>query len=384
MIIAIDGYEANTGLRVGIGRYAFEIITGIYRLVCAGGKYPGLKFRIYLPGPRTPHWPESTDFWQYSTASPSRLWTFIGLPVALYRDRPEADVIFSPTHYIPRFTYIPTVCAVMDLSYVYFPEYFRKQDLYKLKNWTEYSVKHAQKILTISRNSRDAIIKTYKVNEKSVVVTYPGLTDMESKKIMSKTELSDKYRISSNYILSVGTLQPRKNYGRLIEAFAMFLKKNRQQFSNLQLVIIGKKGWLYDEILAAPEKHGITGSVRFLDFVPDPDLPSFYRNALAFTLPSLYEGFGLPVLEAMASGCPVVVSKTSSIPEIAGRAGVYVDPANSESIAEGLLTAVRQRNLIQGKFRIRIGKERAAEFTWDKAARQTLEVLTDVVRKGKA
>ena len=137
-----------------------------------------------------------------------------------------------------------------------------------------------------------------------------------------------------NYILSVGTLQPRKNYSKLIEAFSLFLKANKQKFSDLQLLIIGKKGWLYEEILAAPRKFGVAERVKFLDFVKDEDLPGYYAHALCFALPSLYEGFGLPVLEAMAYQCPVVVSNVSSLPEIAGKAAVYVDPESAESIAQ--------------------------------------------------
>ena len=189
---------------------------------------------------------------------------------------------------------------------------------------------------------------------------------------MKKVLPTKKYK---NYILSVGTLQPRKNYTRLIEAFSLFLKANKQKFSDLQLLIIGKKGWLYEDILAAPKKFGVGDRVKFLDFVPDSELPSFYQHALCFALPSLYEGFGLPVLEAMAYKCPVVVSNVSSLPEIAGEAGIYVDPASAESIAQGLLTAVRQRNLIQGKQRISTGLAQMKKFTWEKAARQTLDVL---------
>jgi glycosyltransferase involved in cell wall biosynthesis len=178
-----------------------------------------------------------------------------------------------------------------------------------------------------------------------------------------------------NYILSVGTIQPRKNYAKLIEAFSLFIKENRQKFSDLKLVIIGKKGWLYEPILAAPKKYGIEDRVQFLDFVPDSALPSYYKNALCFALPSLYEGFGLPVLEAMAYKCPVVVSNVSSLPEIAGRAGIYVDPTDATDIAQGLLTAVRQRNLIQGKNRVSTGVAQAGKFTWEKAAKETLEAL---------
>jgi glycosyltransferase involved in cell wall biosynthesis len=189
---------------------------------------------------------------------------------------------------------------------------------------------------------------------------------------MPKADLSLKTP-TADYILSVGTLQPRKNFARLIEAFSSISSK----YPNLSLVIVGKKGWLYEEILAAPKKHEIETRVKFLDFVADKELPALYKNAKVFALPSLYEGFGLPVLEAMSYGCPVVVSRTSSLPEIAGEAGIYVDPEDAESIAKGLAEALEGKSRDE---RAGAAKVQVAKFTWEKAAKQTLEVLEKVGR----
>jgi len=372
MVIAIDGYEANVANRVGIGRYAYEILHHIYKL-----HRDTVQFRVYIPNPPLPDMPKETAWWQYRVVGPKKLWTFLGLPRALIHDTPQADVVFTPTHYIPRFISIPRIMSIMDCSYLRYPEMFRVKDRVQLTHWTRYSASHAEAIFTISEFSRNAIIQAYEVNPKKVVVTYPGLTGKAPYMGIDK-----KHSIAKHYILSVGTIQPRKNYTRLIEAFSLFLQKNRQRFGIINLVIVGKKGWLYEEILAAPTKFGVENRVKFLDFVPDSDLPALYKNALCFALPSLYEGFGLPVAEAMAQGCPVVVSKCSSLPEIAGKAGIYVDPESAESIANGLLSAVRQRNLMQGRSRIKRGLEQAAKFTWETAARQTLDIL-ERVAKGK-
>lgn len=381
MIIAIDGYEANAGSRVGIGRYAYEILLHLYRLL-SSSKIKDIEIRVYLPNKPRADMPAETSWWKYSTRGPSSLWTFIGLPLALWGDSPKADVIFSPTHYVPRFTAIPRVMAVMDLSYLYFPKLFRSRDLFQLTRWTRFGIAHAEAICTISKFSKDDIIKRYGIAANRVHVTYPGFSmDKSPVSERGQEKIFTKYGIARHFILSVGTVQPRKNYVRLIEAFARFLTQNKQKFGEIQLVIIGKKGWLYERIFEAPKKFGIEGRVAFLDFVPDSDLPAFYRQALCFALPSLYEGFGLPVLEAMAYKCPVVVSNISSLPEIAGKAGIYVDPKDVKSITDGLLTAVRQRNLIQGKTRIQTGMARVKEFSWEKAARQTLDILRDV---GKA
>jgi len=360
MHIGIDGYEANIGERVGIGQYAFELLSGLAR-ICTRHTVT-----VFLPSPPRPDMPAASERWKYVVAGPAKLWTVIGLPMAIKKHL--VDVFFSPTHYIPRFTRVPKVMAIMDISYLKYPELFRAKDLYQLRNWTAYAVSRAAKIITISQSSKNDIIKAYRVPESRVVVTYPGFS-MKNESI-SKTP--------SNYILSVGTIQPRKNYARLIEAFALFLKENKQKFSDLKLVIIGKKGWMYESILAAPAKFDVSDRVQFLDFVADSELASYYKNALCFALPSLYEGFGLPVLEAMAYKCPVVVSNVSSLPEIAGKAGIYVNPEDASDIARGLLTAVRQRNLIQGKSRVSAGMEQMKKFTWEKAARETLAVLENV------
>jgi glycosyltransferase involved in cell wall biosynthesis len=378
MIIAVDGYEANVPMRVGIGRYAYDILKNIYTILgrSNGGNY---EFRIYLPQKPLPDMPKETRWWRYIVRGPSKLWTFIGLPLALSVDCPRADVVYSPTHYVPRFTSIPRVMAIMDTSYIEYPEMFRKKDLFQLTHWTRYAASNAKAICTISKFSKNAIIRAYKIPQDQVIVTYPGIS-MPTTSNDQDAAVCKKYQITKHYILSVGTIQPRKNYIRLIEAFAIFLKLNKQKFGEIQLVIVGKKGWLYESILDAPEKYGVSHKVKFLHSVPDADLPALYKNALCFALPSLYEGFGLPVLEAMAYKCPVVVSNNSSLPEIAGEAGIYVDPKDVASITEGLLSAVRQRNLIQGKTRVQQGLTQVKLFTWEKAAKETLDVLTRVGR----
>lgn len=381
MILAIDGYEANVKSRVGIGRFSYELLVHMYELLYAS-ENKDVTVRVYLPSHALADMPKETSWWKYIVCTPAKLWTFVGLPMALRRAQPQADVIFSPTHYVPRFVKTPKVMAIMDLSYLFFPEMFRKQDLYKLIHWTKYSAATAKRIITISQYSKDAIIRAYHVPARNVVVAYPGFS-MPNESINQKSQevIYAKYGLNRHFILSVGTIQPRKNYEKLIEAFSGFLRLNKQKFGTIQLVIIGKKGWLYEKILESPKKFGIEESVKFLHNVPDSDLPYFYRQALCFALPSLYEGFGLPVLEAMAYKCPVVVSNVSSLPEIADKAGVYVDPENVESITGGLLTAVRQRNLIQGKSRIQKGLAQVKTFTWEKAAKQTLEILQEVGSK---
>ncbi len=373
MHIAIDGYEANIPRRVGIGRYAYEILHAMYAITARKKEFERNTFTVYVPTPPLPDLPGETPWWRYRLAKPKSLWTFFGLPAALTADTSRADVVFSPTHYVPRFVDMPKVMAIMDLSYLVYPQMFRKQDLHKLTHWTAYSTRHAQRILTISEHSKDAIIHAYHIQNERVVVTYPGVTMQQA--TSRESDVKKKYALPERYILAVGTLQPRKNYVRLIEAFAILTSS----LPDVRLVIVGKKGWLYQEILDAPKKFGIADRVMFLHDVTDIELPVLYANAQCFVLVSLYEGFGFPVLEAMHAKCPVVASDVSSLPEVVGDAGILVDPENVRSIAEGIARALTP----QARDLVKKGLLQVKKFSWEKAARQTLAVLEEVGRSEK-
>lgn len=362
MIVGIDGNEANVQKRVGIGEYAFELLIQFSRL---NFKIHDLKFVIYLKNNPLSDFPKENDNWEYRVIGPKKFWTQIGLPKDLYLHSPRPDVFFTPSHYAPRFSPIPTAISIMDLSYIKFPNLFKKSDLYQLKNWTKYSVKKASKIFTISLASKNDIIKEYKLPQNKVVVTYPGLREIEA----NKSKLS-----MNKYILFVGTLQPRKNIVRLVEAFSRIEDK----YPELKLLIVGKKGWFFEDIIESPKRFGVQNKVEFLDFVKDEDMPDLYKNAQCFVLPSLYEGFGLPVLEAMKNGCPVVLSNVSSLPEAGGDAALYVDPENVNDIATKI-----DKVLSDAKLRsemIKKGREQVKKFSWEKTAKETLKVLEEIAR----
>lgn len=368
MIIGIDGNEANVEKRVGISEYAFQLLRQF-----AESRNQNLEFRIYLKDEPNEDLPKETKGWHYRVLKPGKLWTQWRLPLDLFLHNPRPDVFFSPTHYAPRFSPVPTVVSVMDLSYLYFPEMFNKSDLLQLRNWTAYSVKKACKIFTISNSSKNDIMKEYKINSDRVVVTHLGIKESVTltPHIYSMNELKGKYGLSDNFILFVGTLQPRKNIKRLIEAFAKV-----KGIKDLELVIVGRKGWLYEEILEAPKELGIEERVKFLENVEDDELPLFYKNALCFVLPSLYEGFGLPVLEAMKQSCPVITSNISSLPEAGGDAALYVDPEDVDDIAKKITELVSSEKL--RKELIEKGKAQVKKFSWEKTARETLEILEQV------
>lgn len=371
MTIGIDGNEANVGRRVGIGEYAYELLTEFYKLRDKG--VTQTKFTIYLKDTPLQDMPKETVWWKYVLVKPRKLWTQIGLPIYLFTHFPRPDVFFTPSHYSPRMSPVPSIISIMDLSYIHFPHLFAKNDLYQLNNWTAYSARNAAKIFTISNASKSDILTVYKKKSQDVYVTHLGIKPTTMQHELTKAELEKKFGITGNYILFVGTLQPRKNIARLIEAISLIKEKE------VQLVVVGKKGWLYEDILRAPEKFGVSQRVKFLDFVSDEDLPSLYKHAEVFVLPSLYEGFGLPVLEAMKNGCPVITSNISSLPEAGGDAAVYVDPQSVEDIAEKIdmvLKDEKMRDTMRKK-----GLEHIKKFSWEKTARETLEILEEVAKK---
>jgi glycosyltransferase involved in cell wall biosynthesis len=368
MLIGIDANEANVLSRVGISEYAYQVLLKLYEL----RKNDKIKhsFVIYLKAAPLSALPPSTSWWQYKIIKPAKLWTQIGLPLHLLVTSKKPDVVLSLTHYAPRFTTVPTVVSIMDLSFIHFPETFKSNDLYQLKNWTKYSVKNAAKVITISQSSKDDIIKYYKVKAQNIKVVHLGLKELSMTTVSKDLQ---EFGVNKKYILFVGTLQPRKNIVSLIKAFSLLPQELKDSH---QLVIIGKKGWLYEDILKAPSTWGVEDKVLFLDYISDNDLPQFYKKAEVFVLPSLYEGFGLPILEAMRFGCPVITSNVSSLPEAGGNAALYFDPENIEDIEstiEKVLTDDKVRESMIEK-----GHEHYKKFTWEKAAKEVLEVLEEV------
>ncbi len=384
MTIGINGYEAvisrfgrdpKTGLprRVGSGEYCFELLVNLNKIDKKN------QYIIFLPKAPTVDLPNSSDNWHYKVIGPRRFWTLFALSIEFLFRRSRVDIFFSPAHYLPIFLPVKSAVSVLDISYIHFPKLFKKKDLYQLKNWTAYSVKKASKVLTISHASKGDIIKTYGLPESKVVVAYPGIREISNLKsqISNMDKIKKKYGIEGDYILFVGTLQPRKNIVRLIQAFAELKTQNSKiKNKDIELIIVGKKGWLYEEILEAPKKFGIEDRVKFLDFVSDEDLPYFYKNAVCFVLPSLYEGFGLPVLEAMKYGCPVIASNVSSLPEAGVDAALYINPLDVGDIAKNLELIIRSSEL--RKKLIEKGYHQVKKFSWEKTARETLKVLERV------
>lgn len=378
MKIGINGYEAvvprfgynkETGLpnRVGSSLYCYQLLLNLEKIDKKN------TYEIYLPQSPTSDMPKVTENWKYKVIPTRKMWTLTSLSFELLKNRSSLDVFFTPTHYLPLFAPKKSIVSILDVSYILFPNLFKKRDLIQLRKWTNFSAKKSMKILTISQSSKNDIIKEYRVGPNKVEVIYPGInTDLASNKDLSMEDLEKSFGIKNKFILFVGTLQPRKNIERLIEAFSKLE-------TDVNLVIVGRRGWQYEEILNAPQKYNVKDRVLFLQNVGDEQLPSLYKNAQFFILPSLYEGFGIPVLEAMNYGCPVIVSNVSSLPEVGGDAVLYVDPSSSEDIAKKMQKLLDDGNL--RKDLIQKGKKQVEKFSWEKSARETLAVLEEVANE---
>ena len=371
MIIGIDINEANIPQRVGVNQVAFATLANLIKHISPQDKIIALG----KDGP-LPDMPQTSESLSYEIFGPKKLWVLTGLTKRLFLGKPKINVLFSPSHYTPLISRTPSVIYIMDLSYERFgTDYFTSEDLTQLKKWTPLSAKKAKKVLTISKFSKDEIISLYKVPPEKIKVVYPGFNrDLFHGKIpiTKQNQIKRKYQVSGSYLLYVGTLQPRKNLTRLIKAFSQL---NRPR---LKLVIGGKRGWFYQQIFDQVKDLKIEDRVIFTGYIPDEDLPGLIKSSRAYVLPSLYEGFGMPPVEAQSVGVPVVVSKTSSLPEVVGDSGIYIkDPYSVPSIKNALET-VLSLTLQKRAEVIAQGKENAKRFSWEKNAQQILKVLKKV------
>ncbi len=365
MKIGIEAERANLPNPTGVERYAAELIRNLAKLDHINEYIlyfrtkpqdwftklpPNFKIRL-IPFPK---------FWTQIRIS----WEMIFHPVDILVILASAMPIIHPKK---------SIFTAHDLAFEISSESFTKF-MYHYQRWSSrFAAKHAARIFAVSEATKKDLTRFYGVDPSKVTVTHLGYDTSKfyPRSYEEVQKVLDEYGlVYQKYILFVSTIQPRKNIVRLVEAFE---KLRKEKHIEEKLVIIGGRGWLWEPILKKVKTAGIDGSVKYLDYIQFEDLPCLYSGAKLFALPSLYEGFGLTPLEAMASGAPVVVSNISSMPEVAGDAGILVNPESVDSIAEGLLKVITDSNLRQQM--IVKGLERAKQFSWENTAKKTLEVF---------
>ncbi len=365
MRLGIDASRATAAQRTGTEQYARRLIAGLAQLVA-----PPDGLRLYFrddPGA----WLAAHPAVERRVIPFPRLWTHLRLSWELLAVRPRPDVLFVPAHVLPLAHPLPSVVTVHDLGYHHFPNAHPARQRRYLDWSTRRAARAATHLLADSHATARDLTTIYAVPESKVTVVYPGRD--EGLRRVDPAEVRARYDLPADYVLHVGTLQPRKNLLRLIEAVADL----RKAHPALTLVLAGRAGWLAEPILAVARAQPW---VRLLNYVPDADLAGLYSGARVFAFPSLYEGFGFPVLEAMACGVPVVCANTASLPELAGDAALTVDPLDTAALAAALGRALTDDALTAGL--VGRGHAQIERFTWARAAAAAWGVLRAVGERG--
>jgi glycosyltransferase involved in cell wall biosynthesis len=305
----------------------------------------------------------------------ARLWReHVLLPLACRRERVE--LLHCPKSAIPYFSPCPTVVTLHDLIPIRHPETekFAAQLYWRLQ--IPIAARRSSFVITDSEHAREEIMTDFRVAPERIRAIMLGFNPamLEQRNRAAGKAVRNRYGLPEGYLLYVGTIQPRKNIDTLIEAYAR-LGRDRKDLP--KLVIVGRKGWLYDKLFNRIAELGLVDEVLFTGFVPDEDLPYIYDGARLFAYLSFFEGFGLPPLEAMACGVPVVTSNTTSLPEVVGDAGITVPPADTEQVAAALVRVLDDPELAAALGER--GRNRARLFSWDAAATETLAIYRKVL-----
>ncbi len=305
-----------------------------------------------------------------------RLWTHGRLSWEMVRCRPDA--LFVPAHVLPLIHPAASVVTVHDLGYLQYPEAHPWRQRLYLDRSTRWSVRAAGHLLADSMSTKSDLVSHYGVPLSKVTVAYPGvdkhLAPVRDRAVID--EVRTRLRIREPYFLYLGSIQPRKNLSRLLSAFAAFDPGFFQVAPSL--VIAGKRGWLCEDLFAQAEGLGLDRRVVFPGYIDDEDKAALLSGAIAFVFPSLYEGFGLPVVEAQACGCPVVTSTSSSLPEVAGEGALLVDPSDTRAVRDAMWRIATDTPLRRSL--IERGHINARRFSWEACAHTALYAIERCAR----
>ncbi|HET7087915.1 MAG TPA: glycosyltransferase family 1 protein [Anaerolineae bacterium] len=365
MLIGIDASRAVASQATGTEYYSQHLIRALIELA------PERRFRLYFNRPPVGDAYRASHV-EHRIMSFPRLWTHVRLAIDVTLHPP--DVLFVPAHVLPVVHPRPSVVTIHDLGYLYFPETHPQAERLYLNLSTRWNAQTSARVIADSQATKDDLMRHYGTPPEKIVVAHPGVEPAVRRieDVQRIQAVKSHYGVEGEYLLYLGTLQPRKNLARLIEAFA------RSSATQSRLVIAGKKGWLYDDLFRQVERFGLGHRVIFTGYVPDEDKSALLSGATALVFPSLYEGFGFPVPEAMACGTPVICSSTSSLPETAGDAALLVDPIDVDAIASAI-DRMTSDSALRWKLIAR-GYLQAGKFTWQACAKKILETLDEVAR----
>ena len=304
---------------------------------------------------------------------PRLFWEQISLPRFLKKNK--IDVLHSPSFVMPIISKAKNVLTVADMTFITHPQVHTLIKRVYFSLFMPYSIKKADRVISISESTKKDILHYVKVDEKKIKTIYLAADSsfIVQNKEKCRKKIKENYDVSSPFILFIGMIEPRKNLERLIIAFSELRKKGNIPY---RLVIVGRKGWKVRGMLSMIKSLEIEKEIIFTGYVPDEDLARFYNAAEFFVYPSLYEGFGIPIIEAMACGCPVITSNISSMPEVAGDAALLVDPGDVSQISSAMRRLIKDKKLREDM--IKRGIKRSSEFSWKKCAKETLKIYRGI------
>lgn len=368
MSIVLD-VSAGVNIKSGLGRYSRTLVEAMLPLL----NEPPILFYNEIAG-RTQLFPAMEGLTQYKIKMGYKPWRMAVLAgqqfrVGFNRLVPEATLFHGMEHLLMPVKNVPSVLTIHDLIYKIFPEHHKKLNYWYLNYAMPIFTKRADAIITISESSKRDIIEHYNTPPEKVHVIYEAPAKHFKPQSPEKVEgVRQKYNLPEQYLLVVGTIEPRKNYSRLVET----LVRLREKHKDLTLVVVGARGWLVDDFFQTIDNLNANEFVIFPGYVPDEDLPAVYAGATISVMSSVYEGFGLPILEAMASGSVVACSNTSSLPELGGTVAQYFDPYNVDHMVNVLDKVLDDSDLRQNL--VTQGLVHVKKFSWQKTAQETLHV----------
>lgn len=365
MRIAIDAHAVGTGLG-GNESYATNLIEALAAIDSVN------EYTLYVT--RREAVAKFSNRWPNFAVRQTRPHTpLIRIPLTLSAELRKNPVdVLHVQFTAPPFAPCPVVVSIHDLSFEHLPETFNRRSRAQLRLTVRRSARKATQILALSEHTRADIISTYGISPDRVTAIPLAAAD-RFRPITDERELQrvrHTYEIAGDYILTVGSIQPRKNLNRLISAYVRLHQDERRALP--KLVIVGRQAWLFGETLRAIRESGFSDSIILTGYVPDADLPALYSGARCFVYPSFFEGFGLPPLEAMKCGVPVIAGNRTSLVEVVGDAGLLVDPLDPAAIAQALSRVLNEPNLRE-ELSLK-GLSRSSLFDWKDTAKRTLEV----------